>query len=155
MADVQDDTTGTETGGSLRTKLESALATNASLTETLVSYKAKDVIQAKRLKHVTPEDFKGVKLDEIEAKADELEVAKAADAERVLRSVLASKGLEGDELEAEIAQLLGSDDSKATEKRVQTVSRINGDRPGAAETQGLIGPAKIQAHFAAKARRRK
>lgn len=144
---------GQESGGSLREKLEGALTTNASLASELAGYKAKDIISAHGYKHVTVEDLKGVKLDEIEAKASELEVSKSALAESVLKSVLKDKLGEGADLDAVVAGLIGGStetvDSSALD-RIRSVGKVQGLPPQKlAEDPSLVGPARLRAAFGA------
>lgn len=110
-----------ETGSSLREKLEAALAAVASLTSENVSYKAKDLISAKGYTHVTPEQLAGVKPEELEAKAAELEQEGSATELAVLTRVLTAKGLSSEDLESTIKGLTGT---TPAEQASEALSRI-------------------------------
>lgn len=140
-----------ESGGSLREKLEQALAANATITSELVSYKAKDLISANGYKHVTVEDLQGVSLGEIEAKAGEIETQKAAQAEAVLKTVLGSKLGDDVDLDAVIANLLGNADKveDAALDRIRAVGQQQSlPKAAPAEDPNLTGPARLRAAFA-------
>lgn len=91
-----------ETGGQLRQKLEEALQANKALAERLAGHEAKAVIEAKGYRLVTAEDLKGVDLDSIAAKAEELEGAKRADLGRLFQA----KGVPVDEVPQAIDEFL-------------------------------------------------
>lgn len=143
---------GTESGGQLRAKLEAALAANKTLTEEVLGFKAEKVISAKGFKFVTPEDLHGVGLDELETKAAEVEAAKAAQRESVVKQVLADKGLQGDQLDAALKNLLSPEQAQADAAigRLAEVGRIQGNVPSTAGEQGLFGKSRIRAALAKK-----
>lgn len=87
-------------GGTLRKKLEEALKENQTLAQENTTFKAQAAIEANGLSLVKPEDLEGVALDEIETKAKELQVQKEAAQLETVKSILASRGLEGDALES-------------------------------------------------------
>lgn len=141
--------TGKESGGSLREKLEAALARESDLKAKVLSYQAREVIAEKGYKHVTPEDLKGVDLDGIEAKAEELEQAKAAQEAEVLKRVLGSKLGDGADVDAVIQGLLGGgDDQSAALDRIRSVGKVQGS-PVAKDQDaaGLSGPELLRHAF--------
>jgi hypothetical protein len=143
---------GQESGGSLREKLEAALQNQASLATELASYKARDLIAENGYKHVTAEDLKDVKLDEIATKAAELEASKASLAESVLRTVLKDKFGDGADLDTVVKNLIGDAGQADTAAldRIRSVGKTQGlpaQRPD--EDPNLIGPARLRAAFGA------
>jgi hypothetical protein len=140
---------GQESGGSLREKLEAALATNATLATQVASYQAKDLISAKGYKHVTAEELQGVKLDEIEAKAAEIEQTKVAQREAVLREVLGDKVDKAD-LDAMVKSLVGDQGNDGAEAldRIRAIGKQAAVPVSKPEDATLFGPSKIRAAFA-------
>lgn len=108
MADGFTDDDSQETGGSLRTKLEAALAESKTLKDELGAMKAEKLIRDKGFSLVEADDLKGVDADKLEAKAAEVQAQKA-EAQRVLiRDVLGRRhGVEGDELERLVDEYVG------------------------------------------------
>lgn len=114
------------TGKGLRQTLESTLAENRELKELLATKTAAEVISARRLVAVTPEDLKGVPLAEIEAKAIELESSKLEAARSTIRKAYEAQGLSGEELDAAVDQAFagrgGSDHAEARRFYANTAS---------------------------------
>jgi hypothetical protein len=140
---------GNESGGSLREKLEATIKERNALASELVGFKAQGLIAEKQWQHVTVEDLKGVKLTELETKGAELEAAKAALKESVLKEVLSKQGIDGEQLDEAIAQLVGkvapADDTAATLARMRATAGIQGSAPGKIEQPGLFGASRIRA----------
>lgn len=138
-----------ETGGSLRSQLEATIAERNQMAQELLGFRAAQEISAKGYKHVTAEDLKGVKLDELPAKAAQIEKDKLAVRETVLRDVLKDQGYEdGERLDEAVKKLITPDESHAeTSSRLANLGRINGDFPGAHEEETLTGRKLLQAHF--------
>jgi hypothetical protein len=140
-----------ESGGSLRAKLEQSLKSGAELAAEVAKYRAKDLISDKGLHYVTPEDLAGVGLNELEAKALELEGKKKEQQEAAIRSAFKNKGLDGDELDRAVQELLGppSNDTAAVD-RIRQVGKIQGLPPGRQDDSELFGPSRIRAAFGSK-----
>src|SRR5690606_40552836 len=95
-------------GGTLRRKLEEALAENRGVSEAGVTAKAEKVISEHGKRLVKTEDVKGVAPDEVEAKVKEIAERRLQERRDVIRDVLRARdGLEGDELEAAVDEFLG------------------------------------------------
>lgn len=138
-----------ETGGSLRSQLEATIAERNQMASELLGFKAAQEIGAKGYKHVTVDDLKGVKLDELPAKAAQIEKDKLAVRETVLRDVLKDQGYEdGERLDEAVKKLISPDESHAeTSTRLANLGRIAGDFPATHEDEGLTGRKLLQAHF--------
>lgn len=152
MSDDNEPDGSNESGSGLRKQLEAALAAQKASDKLLAGYVAKEMIASKGLKHVSAEDLAQVPLSEMEAKATELDAAKAAQAESLFRSTLASRGLEGDQLEQTLALLLGSSDEPASEVygRIRSVGKVQAAPPASDIEKGLTGPDLIRATFQKK-----
>lgn len=139
-----------ETGGSLRAKLETALEENKQIAGELRTFKASQIITEKGYKYVTAADLEGVGLDELASKAAAVEESKVKQEESVLRDVLQRQGLEGAKLDNAVKNLLHPQESHAdTSTRLAQLGRIQGDHPSAHDTDHLEGRDLIRAHFAA------
>lgn len=145
MADDLDESES-ETGGSLRSKLEASVKANKQLADKLRTFEAKELIAAKGYKYVTAEDAAGVELDELPTKLAEIEKQKLATRESVLRDVLKGQGHEdGERLDEAVKSLLNPQESHAeTSTRLASLSRISGDFPGVHDSDGLEGRALIR-----------
>jgi len=146
---------GDSTGAGLRGKLEAALKENATLRTEVVKTRASELISTNGYKHVTVEDLAGVGLDELPTKAAELEESKAKSTESTVRSLLASKGLEGDALDAAVADLIGPSPDKANTAaldRIRSIGKVPGTAPDKQPDPTLFGPAKIRAAIGASKR---
>jgi mannitol-1-phosphate/altronate dehydrogenase len=88
---VSEDNESNESGTALRAKLEAALAENKALRTTAAT------TVAQTFKYVKPEDLAEVAPDQIAVKAQEIEAARTADAEALVKKFLADRGVaEGD-----------------------------------------------------------
>lgn len=147
-----------ETGGSLREKLEAALAQNAQLATEVASVRAEKLIAAKEFQFVTPEDLKGVKLDELEARATALEAAGAKTAEAALRRLFEKQGLDGDSLDAAVKDAIGpktDEADAAAAARVRAAANVAGTTPTTVSAQNLTAEQKIAAGIAAERKGRR
>lgn len=147
MSDELDSEETTESGGSLRAKLEASLAENKTLAAELHQFKARDIITAKGLKHVRPDDLAGVSLADLEAKAEELEAQNAAADAEAVRRVLAAKGLDASAVDKAVTDLLSGESTTETLDRIRSGGRIGGDPPGTNKFEGLYGRDKIYAAY--------
>lgn len=93
-------------GKGLRAILEEALAENRNLTQENTSFRASKVLEENGLDLVKPEDLAGVAADEMETKAQELQEQRQQERLETVKAVLADKGLEGDDLDAAVQNLL-------------------------------------------------
>jgi hypothetical protein len=100
-------------GGTLRKKLEEAISENQSLSQEVVTLKAGTVIEEHGLSLVEPDDLKGVAPDQLETKAKELHKQRYEARVDTVKSVLAERGLEGDELDAAVKDFIGAVPSEA------------------------------------------
>lgn len=96
-------------GGTLRRKLEEAIAQNRDLEREAATFRAEKAIEAHGSDLVKPEDLMGVSKDGLEAKVQELHEQRLDTQKETVRTVLAKRGLEGDELEAAVEEFLGGD----------------------------------------------
>jgi hypothetical protein len=155
-----DDTDEQESGSGLRKKLEAAIASNKKLTEQLSTLRVKDLIVEKGLKYVKPEELAGVALDEIEKRATDLEASRRVERASIAREVFVSQGLEGDDLEAAVADLVsGSSKEKSAEdealERTSAARKVTGTPAPLVDTSGLTGQARLEAVFSKQIAKRK
>lgn len=122
-------------GGTLRKKLEEALAENRRLSEAIVTAKAEKAISEHGKGLVKTEDLKGVAPDEVEAKVKEIAERRLQERRDVIRDVLQARdGLEGDELEAAVDEFLGGGSGDQggevdAEPDLNDLSSLGGERP--------------------------
>lgn len=147
MSEELDSEETTESGGSLRAKLETTLAENRALAGQLAELKAKELISEKGLKHVQPGDLVGVNLTELEEKALELEAQKAAADAEALRRVLAARGLDAGEVDKVVNELISGESAADTLDRIRSGGHIGGNPPGTNKFEGLYGRDKIYAAY--------
>ena len=95
-------------GGLLRSKLEEAIERNKVLEKSASTAAATTAISEHGYGLVKPEDLVGVPLEQVEAKAEELQKQRTEARTDAIRSVLVERGLEGDELEASLKGVLGN-----------------------------------------------
>lgn len=149
MPEGQDQDDLNESGSALRSKLESALAEKASMAAQLAELKAKDVIREQGLALVKVDDLKGLKADEIEAKAAALQEERAALQRELVKDALQKQGLEGDVLEERLTAFLAGDSgtgaqAPAAVEGISQLSRVGGN-PVATPPSQLRGIDAIQA----------
>lgn len=149
-------------GGTLRRKLEEALAENRKLSEAVVTVKAEKAIGEHGKGLVKAEDLKGVAPDEVETKVKEIAEKRLQERRDVLRDVLRTRdGLEGDELEAAVEDFLDGGDSDEgsgdSEPDLTDLSGLGGDRPATKpKLPGLDDPfGNLESHFEEQERRSK
>lgn len=142
-----------ESGGSLRQKLEEALAAKAALESNVVALTAEKVIGASGFKYVTPSDLAGVPLTDLEVKAQEIEQQKAAQADALLRTAVKARGVPDDQIDQVIAGLVGTNtpavQAVTTFDRLNAIGQIQGGAPGTIPDQVKPGYDRIAAGIAA------
>lgn len=134
-------------GSGLRQQLEEALATNRTLTERLTTYEARDVLSGKGFDLVKPEELKGIALDQIEAKASELQQERQAMQEDLLRNVLEKQGYEGDALEEMVSEMVARKDAET--EQAEATARVRGLPAGTRTPK--IDPSKLEGFDAIRA----
>jgi hypothetical protein len=151
--EMSGDEGGAGSGSKLRQKLEEALSTNRKLAEEVSSFRAREVISSKGFKHVSAQDLAGVPLDQLEAKAAEIEQDKLAQREAVLREVLSEKGMPEQELEKAVKALVGDapgDQTTSALGRMSQLAKSGGSVPPPVAQEGLFGPSRLRAALAAE-----
>jgi hypothetical protein len=136
---------GQESGSQLREKLEAALNENKTVKTVL----AQAVV--KGLRYVTPEDLKDVAVDQIEAKAAELESTRKAAEDAALAARL---GVPVEDLDAALAKLSGQGDQPpaqqpATRSPFAFTGALGGQPTGSIPDPNVRGVDRIQAAVAA------
>lgn len=109
---------------------------------------------------VSVEDLKGVAVDQIKAKAAEVLEARKAAEEQTLRAALEKRGLQGDDLDGALAQLLGKggEQPAATQQQAPASSpfalagQLQGTPPAAVQTEGLYGVDRILANLQSRSK---
>lgn len=137
---------GQESGSQLRDKLEAALAENRAIRSTLVE------TTVKGFRYVKPDDLKDVAVDQIEAKAAELEAERksAEDA-----AIAARLGVSVEDLDAALAKLSGTGDQPkaeqpATRSPFALTGALGGQPTGSTPDPNLRGVDKIEAAIRAR-----
>lgn len=148
-----------EGGKGLRRKLEEALKENRQLRGVAVSAEAAKVIGEKKLSLVKAEDLSGVELDQLEAKAVELQEQRIAERTEVIKGVFASKGLDGEDLDTAVEDFLGGSGEAAQEdspwSAVHEASAADGKPAPAVDPSKLHGVQAIEFALAQQERKRK
>ena len=90
----------------LRSLLEDQIGQNKQMASELASYKAADVIVAKGLMYVTPEDLADTSLEDIESKAEALEQERSKVFGTAIRRSLEAQGVTGDALDQQVSAFL-------------------------------------------------
>lgn len=128
------------TGSSLRKLAEDAIKANKELTTKLSAYEAREVISKLGLTNVRPEDLSGVAASEMEAKAKEVDSARAAQANELITAGLKSRGYS----DADIAKFLeGSTDNRQPSPS-NDLSRLGGTAPGTGPPANMTPMQKIK-----------
>lgn len=117
-----------ESGGALRANLEAALAENKALRSLAVD---KFVSEHK---YVKPEDFKDVSPDQFATKAQEVEQARAQEAQQLLKAALAEQLGSDVDLDEALAKITGKQPSGDAEG-----SKPTGGTPTFASGVGIAG----------------
>lgn len=107
-----------DSGKGLRAKLEEALKENRKLRSTvsdLEPYRAKDLISERGFDLVKVEDLKGVKPDEIEERAKEIQSQRVKEQEDLLRSALRRQGIDEEDLDDAVKEMLDRHDAESEE----------------------------------------
>ena len=152
-------------GSTLRTKLEEALAENRRLSERLVTLEAEKVIEAHGKGLVKPEDLKGVRPDQLEARVKELAEQRLEERKSVVREILEAQGLTGEELDAAVEDFLaGRGSTREAEPEPEDegpslgeLSQLPGSRP---KVKPKLPPmddpmANLVSHFESRDRKRR
>lgn len=142
-------------GGTLRKKLEETLQRNKTLEELASTSAAKAAIGEHGYSLVKEEDLKGVSADQVEAKAKELQEQREASRLETVRSVLAERGLDGEDLEAAVEDFLGSKQSSSEGEDFTGIESIGGSRPTRTPTVPKMDDAlgNFTSHFEETAKR--
>lgn len=146
MAADDQDNEDQESGSTLRAKLEASIAEANALRETAAE------ATVKGFKYVKPSDLAGVAPKEMASKALEIEAAKAAERDTLLREALAERGLTDDQLDEALGKLAGGEkpDSEPTAAdRVASLGQLAGSAPRPPENVGT-GDSRIRAAIASK-----
>lgn len=136
-----------ESGSQLRQKLEAALAENRSLREAVNQFATKG------FQFVKPEDLAEVAIDQIEAKAAELEAQRKSEQDQLLAARL---GVPVEELDAALAKLKGDGGQSQTQQQqavrspFASTGALGGEPVGSQPDPTLFGRRRIEAALAAK-----
>jgi hypothetical protein len=142
-----------ETGGSLRAKLEATQAANREMEAQLRPLMAAQVIADKGFKYLKPEDLKDVPLKELASKAEALNKANESIHVNVVKTILADQGVPDDEMDAAVERFLNPERGEAhaeTSTRLAQLGSIGGRIPESDKDRGLHGQDLIQAGLEAK-----
>lgn len=153
---MSDENLETVDGGSLRKKLEEALAENKRLAQRVAASEAARVIAEHGYSLVKPEDLAGVPLDQIEEKAKELQESAEAEKREVVKSVLAElSGLEGSALDEAVDEFVSGRRRRETPE-LQDLAALPGERPALSPKVPPITDAwaNLEQHFAQAERRK-
>jgi hypothetical protein len=137
----------TETGGSLRAKLEASQAENREMAKTLRPLLAAQVIAEKAYKYVKPEDLADVPLTELATKAEILNKQKGEVHEQVVRTILAEQGVADADLDTAVQRFLNPDAQEShadTSTRLASLGRIAGTAPESDKDKGAHGQDLIE-----------
>jgi hypothetical protein len=136
-----------EGGKGLRQRLEDALRENRTISQELAQRRSREVISEQGLSLVKPEDLEGLSADELEEKAQAIQLERSEAQVQLARDVFAKKGLDGDELDAAVREFLsveeGIDDDPY--QRVRQVTQAGGQVVPAVNEQKLHGIDAIKA----------
>ena len=147
-----------EGGKGLRKLLEEALKETGQLRGVAATAEAQRVIGEKGYSLISAEDLSGVALGDIEAKAAELQEQRHSERVSVVKGVLASKGLEGEELDQAVEDFLGSAPAAQEESpwgSVHEASAGDGKPAPAVDPGKLHGTAAIEYALEQAERKRK
>lgn len=137
---------GQESGSQLREKLEATLSENKAIRSAL----AQTVV--KGFRYVKPEDLEGVSVDQIEAKATELESERKSAEDAALAARL---GVEVGDLDAALAKINGTatpakTEDPATRSPHALTGALGGQPTGSIPDPNLRGVDKIEAAIRAR-----
>ena len=150
---------GSTSGGQLRQQLEDfkrqaeeSQSENDALRQKIATYESANLIQENGFELVKPEDLVSVPEQERAAKAAEIEASRQEEQVNTVRQLLASKqGLQGEALDAAVAQIVEGTSSQSASSDAATVadmrgiSQIGGSSPAAESTKNLHGLDAIRA----------
>ena len=139
----------TADGGALRTRYEAVLKSEREAKAELATLRAGAVIADKGFKYVKAADLAGVAPTDIETKAAEIEAAKVAERAELLKSILTENGVNADDVNSGLQELLGrtQHDVTAALSRLNGVTSVGGQAPPLHDTRGLTGQDRIEAHL--------
>jgi hypothetical protein len=116
-----------EGGTGLRKFAEAAQADWRKTQVELTNLKAERLIQEHGYHLVTAEDLAGVPLSDLESRAEAVEAEKLESQRALARDMLARKGIEGDELDRAVDELLApTPDNDKARQRAAAASRAGG-----------------------------
>lgn len=147
-----------QTGGKLRQKLEQTIADNKALTERLSVHDAREFLADKGMTLVKPEDLKGIAPDQFEAHATKVQEDRRTMQEDLLREALGRQGLDGEELDEALANMVAkqapqTEDAEATQ-RARLVGSVAGTPVPRIDPSKVVGFDAIKAGIEAQARKR-
>jgi len=148
------------TGGQLRTQLENTLSENRTMRDELLGLKAEKIIATKGYSGtLKPEDLKGVALDQLEAKADELHTARLSDLTNLATERFTAQGYQGQELERMVTEFVQGKptthpDAAATNRARATGAAV-GTPPPIVNPDGLSARQKMLEGLKAQGNKRK
>lgn len=140
-----------ETGGGLRNKLESTLQENRAMAQQLSELKAKDVIREQGFGLVKVDDLKGLKADEIEAKALALQEERAALQRDLVKDAFSKQGISGDDLDKRVEEFLAGKPAETTSTvstevdAIRDLGRVDGTQVSQTPPSQLHGADAIEA----------
>jgi hypothetical protein len=150
MSEADEFDPSTADGGALRQRYEAVLKDAKDAKAELAILRAGAVIADKGYKYVKASDLAGVAPSDVEAKATEIEAAKTAERTELLKSSLAENGVDADDVNDGLAELLGRSqhDSQAQLSRLNGVGGVGGTVPPVHDTRGLHGVDRIEGALA-------
>lgn len=141
----------------LRAQLEQALSTNRQLADENSTMKTEKVLTAKGFSLVKPEDLKGVAAADVEAKAKTIQEEREKLQSDLLRAALQSRGIEGDDLEDMLSEMVTTspeDETVEATKRVRSLSGVESRPAPRVDMTKLHGEQAIEAALAAADRKK-
>jgi hypothetical protein len=132
----------------LRKKLEDTLGQLKEVTGQLQSERATRVIQEKGLTLVKPEDLKGVSLEELDKKAEEIQAERNNQKLEVLKDVFRLQGVAEEDLDAKASALLAPPTAEDPVFALGKLMSTPGTPiTGKADMETLTGRDKLEAAF--------
>lgn len=130
MAEVIDEIDEQATPQDLRSKLEAALKENRKLQSDVNQFRAKETLAAKGFDLVKPEDLNGVKPDEIEARAEQIQNERKQLQQDLLRDALKKQGYDGEALDEMLSGFAADKSAETTEAEQVAQARALGHAAG-------------------------
>jgi len=138
----------TESGSSLRRKLEETISEKQELATELAGLKAKELIQERGYGLVKTEDLLDVDLNEMAERAESIQAERHDQQAYLARDILAKRGLTGEELDKAVEDFLAPPDTVgdvAAHSRTREVAAIGGTAAPIRNTENLMGLDAIDA----------